>query len=89
MSRPETGTTAYTVLMDRNGIDEAICPAVRVTSANETRHPDNQPILTGFAAHDPYGGGYGDGQFVDPKGGGASIDSTGSGQSSDPYGGGS
>lgn len=52
------------------GICEAKCvfrdrPAIHVTSANETRHPDNQPILGGFATYesppadtggsDPYG----------------------------------
>jgi formate hydrogenlyase subunit 6/NADH:ubiquinone oxidoreductase subunit I len=36
------------------GICENVCPfkdrpGVRVTSANETRHPDNQPILSGDA----------------------------------------
>jgi len=51
------------------GICEAKCvfkdrPAVRVTSANESRHPDNQPILPAAPAaeappapnpQDPYG----------------------------------
>ncbi|MBD3221648.1 4Fe-4S dicluster domain-containing protein [bacterium] len=41
------------------GICETKCPfrdraAIRVTSAGEARHPDNQPLLT------PTGGGYGD-----------------------------
>ena len=44
---------------------ESVCvfvdiPAVRVTSANETRHPDNQPILPSLGdsgGSDPYGGG--------------------------------
>lgn len=30
-------------------------PAIRVTSANETRHPKNQPMLPGFNANSPYG----------------------------------
>ncbi|MCL4691822.1 MAG: 4Fe-4S binding protein [Candidatus Hydrogenedentes bacterium] len=39
------------------GICEAKCvfrdqPAIRVTSANETRHPNNQPILSGFTLYD-------------------------------------
>ncbi len=46
------------------GICENVCPfkdkpAIRVTSANETRHEDNQPILPGFGGYgggSPYGG---------------------------------
>jgi MauM/NapG family ferredoxin protein len=46
------------------GICETRCPfhdqpAIRITSANETRHPDNQPILPGGSGLDPYGGGAG------------------------------
>lgn len=42
------------------GICEHVCPfrdkaAIRVTSANETRHPDNQPILPGYDAGAAYG----------------------------------
>ena len=39
------------------GICETKCPfrdiaAIRVTSANEDRHPDNQPLLPGSSAFD-------------------------------------
>ncbi len=42
------------------GICEHVCPfkdkpAIRVTSANESRHPDNQPILPDFGGGSPYG----------------------------------
>jgi len=42
------------------GICENVCPfrdhpAIRVTSANESRHPDNQPILSGGAGESAYG----------------------------------
>jgi ferredoxin len=42
------------------GICEAKCPfhdlpAIRVTSAGETRHPLNQPILPGTGEAGPYG----------------------------------
>lgn len=42
------------------GICEAKCPfqdlpAIRITSAGESRHPRNQPILPGAAAAGPYG----------------------------------
>ena len=48
------------------GICETKCPfqdraAIRVTSANETRHPGNQPILPGSADFDS--GGYGEEQY--------------------------
>jgi len=44
------------------GICETRCPfhdrpAIRITSANESRHPDNQPILPGGSGLDSYGGG--------------------------------
>jgi ferredoxin len=60
-------------------------PAVRVTSANETRHPDNQPVLQGFA---------GEGYFQStPVGSTAPVssseaqqsESSGSAASADPY----
>lgn len=41
------------------GVCESVCPfkdrpGIRVTSANETRNPDNQPILPGVGDDDPY-----------------------------------
>ncbi|MCL4194564.1 MAG: 4Fe-4S binding protein, partial [Thermoguttaceae bacterium] len=41
------------------GVCESVCPfkdrpGIRVTSANETRNPDNQPILPGVGGDDPY-----------------------------------
>jgi MauM/NapG family ferredoxin protein len=46
------------------GICETKCPfkdvaAIRVTSANESRHLDNQPILPGSSPTDPAAGAYG------------------------------
>lgn len=52
-------------------------PAVRVTSANETRHPGNQPILPGSAGGGAYGGAV-DQSGSDPYGS--------AGGESDPYG---
>ena len=64
------------------GICETKCPfadmaAIRVTSANESRHPGNQPILVGI----------GDLEGTAQQGyGGAPAEQTGASPYADPYG---